>query len=222
VKSANPTTYKAAVELAGSLTDEMVRQGKNQTANKPDNQKFKGNQSNWDTTPKNGNKFGKNGKGKQVEKSKRKFDGNKQAGKSEAGSSEKRYKGNHPYCKKCNKHHTGDCYKCYKCGKLGHGANECDAPPRCFNCGDQGHMKNESTKPNGNKGDGNARARGRAFVLNVEDGKQHADVVTGKFPINNSYAYVLFDSGANRSFISNEFRTRLGKDAQPLDQPYIV
>ncbi|GJS24943.1 putative reverse transcriptase domain-containing protein [Tanacetum coccineum] len=48
-------------------------------------------------------------------------------------------------------------------------------------------------------------ARGKAFNGNVVEALQDPKVVTGTFSLNNQFATVLFDSGADFSFISTEF-----------------
>ncbi|KAD2393085.1 hypothetical protein E3N88_40062 [Mikania micrantha] len=45
----------------------------------------------------------------------------------------------------------------------------------------------------------------RAFQISAEEAKVTSDVVTGTFFVNSIPAYVLFDSGANRSFVSIKF-----------------
>ncbi|KAK1415113.1 hypothetical protein QVD17_30884 [Tagetes erecta] len=49
------------------------------------------------------------------------------------------------------------------------------------------------------------KPRGRAFQITAEEAKIVPDVVTGTFLINSLPAYVLFDSGASRSFVSLNF-----------------
>jgi hypothetical protein len=56
------------------------------------------------------------------------------------------------------------------------------------------------------------QGRGRAFVLNVNGARQNTNVVTGTFPLNNHYVFVLFDSGADKSFVSIEFPEFIGLD----------
>jgi hypothetical protein len=46
--------------------------------------------------------------------------------------------------------------------------------------------------------------------------------VTGTFPINNHYAFVLFDSGADRSFVSVEFASFIGLVQSSMPEPFIV
>jgi hypothetical protein len=47
------------------------------------------------------------------------------------------------------------------------------------------------------------------FALDAEAAQQNPRVVTGTFLLEDQYAFVLFDSGAERSFISLEFRPLL-------------
>nr|GFA64051.1 hypothetical protein [Tanacetum cinerariifolium] len=56
-------------------------------------------------------------------------------------------------------------------------------------------------KPGNNRN----RAQGRAFTLGVAEAPQDPNVVTGTFSLNDHFAIVLFDSGADYSFISTNF-----------------
>ncbi|GJY11063.1 putative reverse transcriptase domain-containing protein [Tanacetum coccineum] len=60
------------------------------------------------------------------------------------------------------------------------------------------------------------RARGRAFNVNVVDALQDPYVVTGMYSLNNLYATVLFDSGADFSFISTKFAPLLNENLSKL------
>lgn len=46
-------------------------------------------------------------------------------------------------------------------------------------------------------------ARGRAFVIGARDTIQDPTVVTCTFLVNNLYATILFDFGAEKSFITH-------------------
>ncbi|GJS49784.1 putative reverse transcriptase domain-containing protein [Tanacetum coccineum] len=58
---------------------------------------------------------------------------------------------------------------------------------------------------NTNQGNNRNRAQGRAFALGVVEAPQDPNVVTGTFSLNDHFATVLFDSGADYSFISTNF-----------------
>ncbi|GJS94898.1 putative reverse transcriptase domain-containing protein [Tanacetum coccineum] len=69
-----------------------------------------------------------------------------------------------------------------------------------WGCG-KGHTKNNCPKAGNVQ---NNRARGRAYQV-VENAAQDPKVVTGTFLLNDHFANVLFDSGAERSFVSTDY-----------------
>nr|GFC72110.1 putative reverse transcriptase domain-containing protein [Tanacetum cinerariifolium] len=60
-------------------------------------------------------------------------------------------------------------------------------------------------KGNPKPGNNRNRAQGRAFTLGVAEAPQDSNVVTGTFSLNDHFAIVLFDFGADYSFISTNF-----------------
>ncbi|XP_076924653.1 uncharacterized protein LOC143587172 [Bidens hawaiensis] len=68
----------------------------------------------------------------------------------------------------------------------------------------------------------NQNVKGRAFELNAKKAKKDSSVVTGMFLINNNYAYVLFDTGADLSFVSKQFEPLLGIESSKLDTKYSI
>ncbi|GJX07836.1 putative reverse transcriptase domain-containing protein [Tanacetum coccineum] len=58
---------------------------------------------------------------------------------------------------------------------------------------------------NPNPGNNRNRAQGRAFSLGVAEAPQDPNVVTGTFSLNDHFTTVLFNSGADYSFISTNF-----------------
>ncbi|XP_024995239.1 uncharacterized protein LOC112528443 [Cynara cardunculus var. scolymus] len=58
--------------------------------------------------------------------------------------------------------------------------------------------------------------------MTLEEARESPDVVSGMFLVNNVYTHVLFDSGANGSFVSSTFRHYLNKDACRLEKSYTV
>ncbi|GJV20444.1 putative reverse transcriptase domain-containing protein [Tanacetum coccineum] len=149
-----------------------------------------------------------------------------------------------PQMLKCNYHHEGPCApKCYKCNKYGHIARDCRGmgnannfnnqkgtgsgqKPTCFECGVQGHFKKECPRMKNNKGNrgnqaGNDRAPAKVYVVG-NAGANPDNVVAGTFLLNNRYAYILFDTGADRSFVSTAFSSQINITPYTLDHYYDV
>nr|GEV63485.1 putative reverse transcriptase domain-containing protein [Tanacetum cinerariifolium] len=158
----------------------------------------------------------------------------------------KSYSGNLPKCTKCHFHHNGPCtQKCHKCNKVGHFAQDCrssgntnvantqkgnGANPKgngCFKCGALGHFKKDCPKLK-NKDGGNVNAQGWVYAVRNAEKKENAsrdpdsNVVTGTFLLNNRYASILFDTGADRSFISTEFSSLIDIIPTQLGNSYDV
>ncbi|GKD27997.1 putative reverse transcriptase domain-containing protein, partial [Tanacetum coccineum] len=64
--------------------------------------------------------------------------------------------------------------------------------------------------------------RGKAYAIGGGDANPGSNVVTGTFLFNNHYAFILFDSGADRSFMSTNFITLLDVILDTLDISYAV
>ncbi|KAK1434346.1 hypothetical protein QVD17_00085 [Tagetes erecta] len=129
-----------------------------------------------------------------------------------------------PKCRFCNKNHSGPCRSqpCPNCKRTGHLLQECRENRRCFECGDPGHLKPNCPKLQGHNNNQPNKPRGRAFVLTTEEARNTPDVITGTYPVNNIFARVLFDTGANRSLVSTTFRRYLNQEAQYLGHTFIV
>nr|GEV31479.1 hypothetical protein [Tanacetum cinerariifolium] len=80
-------------------------------------------------------------------------------------------------------------------------AKDCRAGPRMVN---PLNVRNPTVARGGHGNNGNP-ARGRAFVMGAEEARQDLNIVTGTFSLNNHYATMLFDSGADYSFVSTTF-----------------
>ncbi|GKE28951.1 putative reverse transcriptase domain-containing protein [Tanacetum coccineum] len=95
----------------------------------------------------------------------------------------------------------------------------------CFECGAQGHYQKDCPKvKNQNRGN-KVRvpdARGKAYVLGGGDANPGSNTIAGTFLLNDHHAYMLFDSGADRSFVSNTSSALLDIIPSALDVSYDV
>ncbi|GJW23640.1 putative reverse transcriptase domain-containing protein [Tanacetum coccineum] len=161
-----------------------------------------------------------------------------------AGNNEKKgYVGSHPYCNKFKLHHEGPCtVRCGNCKRVGHMTRDCTdvvAPQRasvrnqssivCYECGRPRHYRNDCPNlRNQNRGNktgnktGSNEATTKAYAIGEGGANPDSNVVTGTFLINNCYASMLFDSGADRNFVSSTFSALLDVAPSTLDTSYAV
>ncbi|GJR28662.1 putative reverse transcriptase domain-containing protein [Tanacetum coccineum] len=112
-------------------------------------------------------------------------------------------------------------------------------PRVCYECGSPDHFRNTCPKMNrvpgqagnqlalegsrNNRSNGN-QVRGRAYNVNVNamEAVQDPNVVTGTFSLNDHFVTVLFDSGADFSFISTEFAPLLNVKPSIVNPGYVI
>ncbi|GJV60087.1 putative reverse transcriptase domain-containing protein [Tanacetum coccineum] len=221
VVASKPKTMQEAIEIATELMDKKIRTfAERQTENK--------------------RKQDDNHQQPQQQQNKRQNTGRAYT----AGSGEKKpYGGSKPLCAKCNYHHDGPCApKCHKCNRVGHLARDCRSTanantannqrgtgagqkPTCYECGAQGHFKRDCPKlKNNNRGNqaGNGNAPAKVYAVGRAGTNPDSNVVTGTFLLNNRYASVLFDTGADRSFVSTAFSSQIDITPTALDHYYDV
>nr|GEW03894.1 hypothetical protein [Tanacetum cinerariifolium] len=227
VKASKPKTLDETIELANDLMDQkLCTYAERQTDNK-----------------KKADDSSRNNHGQQQHPSKRQNVAkvyNMRLGE------RKPYGGNLPKCTKYHFHHNVPCtQKCHKCNKVGHLACDCRSSDNtnvtntqrdnrtipkgngCFECGAPGHFKRDCPKLK-NKGGGNVNAQGWVYAVGNVEKKGNAsrdpdsNIVTGTFLLNNRYASILFDTGADRSFMSIVFSSLINIIPTPLENSYDV
>ncbi|GJV61972.1 putative reverse transcriptase domain-containing protein [Tanacetum coccineum] len=139
-------------------------------------------------------------------------------------------------------HHKKQCApKCRKYKRYGHATTDCRVNTNntnnnnnnnnnknqkagaCYECGNTGHMKRNCPKlKNHGNGNRNVPAQGRAYALGGIDASPDSNVIKGTFLLNNRYAIIFFDTGADRSFVSNTFSTLIDITPTTLENHYDV
>nr|GFA13984.1 hypothetical protein [Tanacetum cinerariifolium] len=92
---------------------------------------------------------------------------------------------------------------CYECGRPVHFRKDC---PKLRNQ----NRGNQTRNKTGNKTGGN-EVTARAYAIGGGGTNPDSNVVTGTFLLNNCFASMLFDSGADRSFVSTTFSALLDR-----------
>ncbi|GJT90530.1 putative reverse transcriptase domain-containing protein [Tanacetum coccineum] len=107
---------------------------------------------------------------------------------------------------------------CYECGSSDHLRNTCPKLNRApGQAGNRLALEgNRNTRNNGNQ------ARGRAFSVNAVDALQDPNVVTGTFSLNDHIDTVLFDFGADFSFIFTKFAPLLNVKPSIVSPGYVI
>ncbi|GKB27682.1 putative reverse transcriptase domain-containing protein [Tanacetum coccineum] len=111
---------------------------------------------------------------------------------------------------------------CYECGSTDHVRKAC---PRLNRAQEpEGNRPNQVAANNRGQGCGNQgnQARGRAFMLRAQEARQDLKIVTGLFTLNNHFATTLFDSVADYSFVSTTFIPLLGLEPSDLGFRYEI
>ncbi|GJT65962.1 putative reverse transcriptase domain-containing protein [Tanacetum coccineum] len=95
----------------------------------------------------------------------------------------------------------------------------------CFGCGGQGHYRSDCLKIKNQRHSNqatNVEDRGRVFALGGGETSNDSNVITGTFLLDNRYASMIFDSGADRSFVSTTFSSLMVVVPTTLDVNYVI
>ncbi|GJZ20137.1 putative reverse transcriptase domain-containing protein [Tanacetum coccineum] len=187
VTSSEPATIQGAVSMANRLTTDGIKDG---LFKKKENARNK-----WRSNDQNRNR------GRDERNKRQRTRGNFALTVPEHDQGQRQYAGQHPKCAKCNFHHSGNC----PCGDPNHFRRNCPRMNLATISG--GNRPNPVLAIEGNNNQGNNRnqSKGRAFGLGVAEAPQDSNIVTGTSSLNDHFATVLFDFGANYNFISTKF-----------------
>ncbi|KAK1439863.1 hypothetical protein QVD17_05685 [Tagetes erecta] len=244
VWGSKPATVGEAMTLAGRLTENHVQAG---TLSRKGDKRLKGSSSNDTKATEGGSHKGfkpeSSSRSKKRKNNATNYDvvtPNPPMAQQGGNANRKPYTGTLPKCNFCPLHHAPNtpCHKCSICQRYGHVAKDCWNAPNtannnrvnpgraCYNCGDPNHFRNNCPQPINVNVNTNANAnqagRARTFNINANQAQANNDVVNGMFLVNDHYASILFDSGADKSFVSLEFASSFTVGRVRLDKPYVV
>ncbi|GKB95983.1 putative reverse transcriptase domain-containing protein [Tanacetum coccineum] len=225
VTASKPQTLEEAINIAQRLMDQVTKHAPMQVSSdnkrKFDDRRTFNNSSRSNNNYRNTNNRYNN---------RRQQNRRQEAGRAYAVTSSEngRYAGDLPLCKRCNYHHTGPCTgRCNNCNRMGHlskncrskkpatGSNQLPVTVVCHACGEKGHYTNQCQKTNIN-------AQGRAYMLRDKNAQQDPNVITGMFLLYQHLVKVLFDYGADRSFISLSLASMLNIPSITIDTLYNI
>nr|GEW16802.1 reverse transcriptase domain-containing protein [Tanacetum cinerariifolium] len=222
VTASKPQTLEEAINIAQRLMDQVTKHTPVQVSsdNKrkfDDKRTFNNNHRNTNTNNRHNNY--------QSQQNRR-----KEAVKAYAATpvENNRCAGNLPLCKRCTLHHTGPCIvKCNTCNKVGHltkncrnkrpatGSNQLPVTVVCHAFGEKKDYTNQCRKTSIN-------TQGRVYLLKDRNAHQDPNIVTGMFLLNQHLARILFNSGADKSFISLYFASMLKIPPITIDAFYDI
>ncbi|GJZ09518.1 putative reverse transcriptase domain-containing protein [Tanacetum coccineum] len=231
ITSSKPATLHDAINMARELVEQAV-QGKATRIGESNKRKWEDHQRNTNNNNNNPNNNNNNNNRNRNNNYHQQQNRRQETARAYAAApTENRgYAGNLPKCNRCNFHHSGRCPpKCQKCQRTGHLEKDCRVrvpsvgvnplqDMTCYGCGEKGHFKDKCPKRRNQPNEG---AHGRAYVV-VENPQQNPNVVTGTFLLNDHYACILFDSGAEKSFVSSAFTPFIDIAPTALNTSYEV
>ncbi|GJR79175.1 putative reverse transcriptase domain-containing protein [Tanacetum coccineum] len=223
--SSRPTVLNEAVRMAHTLMEQKLQAKAERIA--------EGNKRKWENN--NNNNNNNNNRRNYQNNNRHNQNNNQRHGNARALTTTQNAGANQTgVASKCN--HCGLCHfdqcppKCNNCGKIGHKEKDCrsknvvsgtNARPAvvCYECGERGHKSNACPKRADRQG---GNVRGQAYVIRDAEHNQGPNVMIGMFLLNNRYVIILFDSGADKTFVDIRFSHLLDIKPAKLNTSYKV
>ncbi|WRX11508.1 Reverse transcriptase domain - like 10 [Theobroma cacao] len=150
-------------------------------------------------------------------------------------------------CRNCGNYHSGLCReptRCFQCGQTGHIRSNCPRlgratvvasssptrtnmqrrdssklPPRQGVTIRSGVESNTPTHPPSRP---QSRTSTRVFAVTEDEAQVRPGVVTGTMSLFDKDAYVLIDSGSDRSYVSTTFASIVDRNLSPLEEEIVI
>ncbi|GJW65834.1 putative reverse transcriptase domain-containing protein [Tanacetum coccineum] len=203
VTASEPATIQGAVSMANRLTTESIKDGLFKKKENAGNKRRSNDQN-------------KN-RGRDDRNKRQRTGGNFALTIPEQGQGQRQYAGQHPKAANERPRPT-----CFECEDPNHFRRNCPRINRATTLGGNRPNPMLAIEGNTNQGNNRNRAQGRAFGLGVAEAPQDPNVVTGTFSLNDHFATVLFDSGADYSFISTKFLSLINMKPSVISLGYEI
>ncbi|GKE15602.1 hypothetical protein Tco_1423179 [Tanacetum coccineum] len=202
VIAANPARLQDAIRIANKLMDKKLQGYAARSAE---------NKRRMESNP-------KDNRGQQPPFKRQNVSGQNVARAYTAGNNKRKgYDRPHPLNNKCRYHHVGPCtVKCNNCKRVGRQTIDCRSAAAIPNTQRAPLGNQQVGNKTGNQTRGN-EAIARAYAIGGGGTNPDSNVIMGTFLLNNCYASMLFDSRADRSFVSSTFSALLDVAPSTLD-----
>ncbi|KAJ9544097.1 hypothetical protein OSB04_023804 [Centaurea solstitialis] len=138
------------------------------------------------------------------------------------------------WCNKCRSKDFGPCRRdfpmspttCGKYGRRGHLARDCVTRVAvCYECKEPGHYRDTCPKlkkaPTGRSSGSVAKGETPPSIT-AGDAREASDLVSGTFLVNSLPTLILFDTGAERSFVTDSLGKKFTMPTTPLSDALVV
>ncbi|GJU37119.1 putative reverse transcriptase domain-containing protein [Tanacetum coccineum] len=198
VAATKPKTIQKAMQIAGTLTDEALRNG---PIKKNPEQKGNRGEPSQDRNVRDDNKRNRT----------------RNAYATTTNLFRRENTGTVPKCTTCNTHRSPEvpCRTYFNSNRPCHFTKDCRVVPRNVNLINARNPAARAYYECSSSWKPREPGRGRAFMLGAEEACQVPNIMMGTFTLNDHYTTTLFESGTDYSFVSTTFIPLLG--IEPID-----